>query len=25
VSPMMAAAAAIAGHFTDIRKWEFQN
>ena len=23
VSPMMAAAAAIAGHFTDIRKWEF--
>ncbi len=24
VSPMMAAAAAIAGHFTDIRKWEFQ-
>jgi 3-isopropylmalate/(R)-2-methylmalate dehydratase large subunit len=24
VSPMMAAAAAIAGHFTDIRNWEFQ-
>jgi 3-isopropylmalate/(R)-2-methylmalate dehydratase large subunit len=24
VSPMMAAAAAIAGHFTDIRKWNFQ-
>jgi 3-isopropylmalate/(R)-2-methylmalate dehydratase large subunit len=24
VSPMMAAAAAIAGHFTDIRDWEFQ-
>jgi len=24
VSPMMAAAAAIAGHFTDIRKWRFQ-
>ncbi|HKS72459.1 MAG TPA: 3-isopropylmalate dehydratase large subunit, partial [Terriglobales bacterium] len=24
VSPMMAAAAAIAGHFTDIRKWEFR-
>jgi len=23
VSPMMAAAAAITGHFTDIRKWEF--
>lgn len=23
VSPMMAAAAAIAGHFTDIRKWNF--
>jgi len=23
VSPMMAAAAAIAGHFVDIRKWEF--
>jgi 3-isopropylmalate/(R)-2-methylmalate dehydratase large subunit len=23
VSPMMAAAAAIAGHFTDIREWEF--
>ena len=23
VSPMMAAAAAIAGHFTDIRDWEF--
>jgi 3-isopropylmalate/(R)-2-methylmalate dehydratase large subunit len=24
VSPMMAAAAAIAGHFTDIRKWQFR-
>ena len=24
VSPMMAAAAAIAGHFTDVRKWEFR-
>src|SRR5437764_10238493 len=24
VSPMMAAAAAIAGHFTDIREWKFQ-
>jgi 3-isopropylmalate/(R)-2-methylmalate dehydratase large subunit len=24
VSPMMAAAAAIAGHFTDIRNWGFQ-
>jgi 3-isopropylmalate/(R)-2-methylmalate dehydratase large subunit len=24
VSPMMAAAAAIAGHFTDIRDWEFK-
>jgi 3-isopropylmalate/(R)-2-methylmalate dehydratase large subunit len=24
VSPMMAAAAAIAGRFTDIRKWKFQ-
>jgi 3-isopropylmalate/(R)-2-methylmalate dehydratase large subunit len=24
VSPMMAAAAAIAGHFTDIRDWKFQ-
>src|SRR3982075_4257669 len=24
VSPQMAAAAAIAGHFTDIRDWEFQ-
>lgn len=24
VSPMMAAAAAITGHFTDIRKWEFR-
>jgi 3-isopropylmalate/(R)-2-methylmalate dehydratase large subunit len=24
VSPAMAAAAAIAGHFTDIRKWRFQ-
>jgi len=23
VSPMMAAAAAVAGHFTDIRKWRF--
>jgi len=25
VSPMMAAAAAITGHFTDIRNWKFQN
>jgi len=25
VSPMMAAAAAIAGHFTDIRDWEFKS
>ena len=25
VSPMMAAAAAIAGHFTDIRNWQFHN
>jgi 3-isopropylmalate/(R)-2-methylmalate dehydratase large subunit len=25
VSPMMAAAAAIAGHFTDVRKWRFKN
>jgi 3-isopropylmalate/(R)-2-methylmalate dehydratase large subunit len=24
VSPMMAAAAAVAGHFTDIRNWRFQ-
>jgi 3-isopropylmalate/(R)-2-methylmalate dehydratase large subunit len=24
VSPMMAAAAAIAGHFTDVRNWDFQ-
>jgi 3-isopropylmalate/(R)-2-methylmalate dehydratase large subunit len=24
VSPMMAAAAAIAGHFVDVRKWEFK-
>ena len=24
VSPMMAAAAAITGHFTDVRKWKFQ-
>lgn len=24
VSPVMAAAAAIAGHFTDVRKWEFK-
>jgi 3-isopropylmalate/(R)-2-methylmalate dehydratase large subunit len=24
VSPMMAAAAAIAGHFTDVREWEFR-
>jgi len=24
VSPMMAAAAAIAGHFTDVREWKFQ-
>jgi 3-isopropylmalate/(R)-2-methylmalate dehydratase large subunit len=25
VSPMMAAAAAIAGHFVDVRKWEFNS
>jgi 3-isopropylmalate/(R)-2-methylmalate dehydratase large subunit len=25
VSPVMAAAAAITGHFTDIRAWEFKN
>lgn len=25
VSPMMAAAAAITGHFTDIRKWKFRD
>jgi 3-isopropylmalate/(R)-2-methylmalate dehydratase large subunit len=25
VSPMMAAAAAVTGHFTDIRKWEFKD
>ncbi len=25
VSPMMAAAAAIAGHFTDVRKWQFKD
>ncbi|CDM64076.1 3-isopropylmalate dehydratase large subunit [Pyrinomonas methylaliphatogenes] len=24
VSPMMAAAAAIAGHFTDVRRWQFK-
>ncbi|MGC2510598.1 MAG: aconitase family protein, partial [Acidobacteriaceae bacterium] len=24
VSPAMAAAAAIAGHFTDVRNWEFR-
>lgn len=24
VSPIMAAAAAIAGHFTDVRRWEFR-
>jgi 3-isopropylmalate/(R)-2-methylmalate dehydratase large subunit len=24
VSPMMAAAAAIAGHFTDVRRWDFK-
>jgi 3-isopropylmalate/(R)-2-methylmalate dehydratase large subunit len=24
VSPEMAAAAAVAGHFTDIRQWEFK-
>jgi 3-isopropylmalate/(R)-2-methylmalate dehydratase large subunit len=24
VSPAMAAAAAVAGHFTDVRKWEFK-
>src|SRR5438067_279537 len=25
VSPMMAAAAAITGHFTDVRQWEFKD
>lgn len=25
VSPAMAAAAAVAGHFTDVRKWEFKD
>lgn len=25
VSPIMAAAAAIAGHFTDVRRWEFRS
>jgi 3-isopropylmalate/(R)-2-methylmalate dehydratase large subunit len=25
VSPMMAAAAAIAGHFTDVRQWKFKD
>ena len=25
VSPMMAAAAAVTGHFTDIREWEFKD
>jgi 3-isopropylmalate/(R)-2-methylmalate dehydratase large subunit len=25
VSPMMAAAAAIKGHFTDVRKWQFKD
>jgi 3-isopropylmalate/(R)-2-methylmalate dehydratase large subunit len=25
VSPMMAAAAAITGHFTDVRKWQFKD
>jgi 3-isopropylmalate/(R)-2-methylmalate dehydratase large subunit len=24
VSPAMAAAAAIAGHFADVRRWEFR-
>src|SRR6202167_714156 len=24
VSPMMAAAAAVSGHFTDVRKWQFK-
>jgi 3-isopropylmalate/(R)-2-methylmalate dehydratase large subunit len=24
VSPRMAAAAAVAGHFTDVRKWSYQ-
>ena len=24
VSPAMAAAAAVAGHFVDIRKWEYK-
>ena len=25
VSPVMAAAAAITGHFTDVRNWKFEN
>ena len=25
VSPMMAAAAAVEGHFTDVRHWKFKN
>jgi 3-isopropylmalate/(R)-2-methylmalate dehydratase large subunit len=25
VSPMMAAAAAVAGHFTDVRRWQFKH
>ena len=25
VSPQMAAAAAVAGHFTDVREWEYRN
>jgi len=25
VSPMMAAAAAVAGHFTDVRRWQFRD
>ncbi len=25
VSPAMAAAAAVAGHFTDVRRWEFKD
>jgi 3-isopropylmalate/(R)-2-methylmalate dehydratase large subunit len=25
VSPMMAAAAAVEGHFTDVRRWKFKN
>ena len=25
VSPMMAAAAAVTGHFTDVRRWQFRD